>query len=68
MTHYYCRLCDEDRATIMSMRVHHRFTLSHVNIDVQPASFHENCHATQVGTVIAYDASLAGYRARLTRR
>ncbi len=67
MTHCYRHLSAEDRAAIMLMRVHHSMRAIARQLGRAPSTISRELTRHTVRPDIAYDASLAGYRARLTR-
>ncbi|MCA1772493.1 MAG: helix-turn-helix domain-containing protein [Halomonas sp.] len=67
MAHFYRRLSAEDRASIMLMRVHHSIRAIARQLGRAPSNISRELTRHTVRPDIAYYASLAGYRTRLTR-
>jgi len=67
MTHCYRHLSAEDRAAIMLMQGHHSIRSIARQLDRAPSTISRELTRHTIRPDIAYDASLAGYRARLTR-
>ena len=66
MTHCYRHLSAEDRATIMLMRVHHSIRAIPCQLGRAPNTISRELVRHTVRPDRAYDASLAGHRARLS--
>lgn len=68
MTHCYCHLTAEDRATIMMMRATHSIRAIASHLGRASSTVPRELARHPVDPIMGYEASLAGYRARLTRR
>lgn len=67
MTYRYRHLAAEDRAAIMMMRATHSIRAIASNLDRAPSTVSRELTRHTVSVAAGYDASLARYRARLTR-
>ena len=67
MTCYYHHLSAEDRAAIMMMRASHSIRAIASHLGRSPSTVSREFRRHTVTPVKGYDASLAGYRARLAR-
>jgi|GEM_PF-2147152 len=67
MNHCYRHLSVEDRAAIMMMRATHSIRAIATHLDRAPSTVSRAIARHTVDRIKGYDASLAGYRARLTR-
>ena len=67
MTHCYRHLSAEDRAAIMMMRATHSIRAIATHLGRAPSTVSQEIARHTVDPIKGYDASLAGYRARLTR-
>lgn len=67
MTHNYRHLSAEDRATIMMMRATHSIRSIAAHLGRAPSTVSRELDRHTVALIKGYDASLAGYRARLPR-
>ncbi len=67
MTYCYSHLTAEDRAAIMMMRATHSIRAIAAHLGRAPSTVSRELARHSVDLIKGYDASLAGYRARLTR-
>lgn len=67
MTHCYRHLTAEDRAAIMMMHATHSIRAIARHLGRAPSTVSREIARHTVDPVVGYDASLAGYRARLAR-
>nr|WP_268874679.1 helix-turn-helix domain-containing protein [Halomonas massiliensis] len=67
MTHSYRHLSAEDRAAIMMMRATHSIRAIATHLGQVPSTVSQELARHTAAPIKGYDASLAGYRARLAR-